>query len=139
MTIRGIDHVGIVVTDMDEVRPLYLGLGFRVVGEPVDLPDQGVRVQFLAAGDDQIELIQPISEDCPLHNVIAKRGEGILHICLDVDGIQEELDRLDAMGMRLVDRTAWSSPHGLAAFLHPKAMRGVSIELRQKPSKDKAE
>lgn len=132
MALRKIDHIGIVVSDIDAARRQYLALGFEVVEEPVDLPDRGVRVQFLAAGPDRIELIQPISDDCPLHAVIEKRGEGILHFCLEVDDIQEELDRLDGLGIRLVDRKAWMSPHGWAAFVHPKSMRGVSIELREK-------
>ncbi|MBE0529576.1 MAG: VOC family protein [Rhodospirillales bacterium] len=132
MTLRKIDHIGIVVSDIDDARRRYQALGFDVVEEPVDLPDRGVRVQFLAAGPDHIELIQPIAEDCPLHAVIEKRGEGILHICLEVDDIEGELNRLDGLGVRLVDRRAWMSPHGWAAFIHPKSMRGVSVELREK-------
>lgn len=138
MALRKIDHIGIVVADLDDARRRYLDLGFEVVEEPVDLPDRGVRVQFLAAGPDHIELIQPISEDSALHGVIKKRGEGLLHICLEVDDVAGELDRLDGLGVRLVDREAWMSPHGWAAFVHPKSMRGVSIELRQKVVKAKS-
>ena len=136
MALRKIDHIGIVVSDIDDARRRYLALGFEVAEEPVDLPDRGIRVQFLAAGPDRVELIQPISEDCPLHAVIEKRGEGILHLCLEVDDIQGELDRLDDLGFRLVDRKAWISPHGWAAFVHPKSVRGVSIELREKHVQD---
>ena len=131
--IRRIDHVGILVRSLAESLPLYTDLLGFVADPPVELPAQGVRVAFLRAGDDQIELLEPTGPDSPLAAVLAKRGEGLLHLCLEVDDIEGALRRLEDAGVRLVDTHAWPSPHGLAAFLHPRSFRGVSIELRQDP------
>lgn len=129
--IRRIDHVGVLVRSIAETLPLYTELLGFSADSPVELPEQQVRVAFLRAGDDQVELLEPMTPDCLLAKVLAKRGEGLLHICLEVDDIEGELRRLEGAGVALVDRHAWQSPHGLAAFIHPKAFHGVSIELRQ--------
>lgn len=127
-----LDHVGILVRSIKEVLPLYTDLLGLTADPPVELPEQQVRVAFLHAGDDQIELLEPMTTECPLAEVLAKRGEGLLHICLEVEDIGESLRKLKGAGVRMVDQHAWLSPHGLAAFIHPIAFHGVSIELRQK-------
>ena len=132
--IRRIDHVGVLVRSIAETLPLYTGLLGFSAEPPVELPEQQVRVAFLRAGHDQIELLEPMAPDCLLAKVLAKRGEGLLHICLEVEDIEGELRRLEGAGVALVDRHAWQSPHGLAAFIHHKAFHGVSIELRQRVS-----
>lgn len=128
---RRIHHVGVLVRSIAETLPLYTELLGLQADPPVDLPDQQVRIAFLRAGDDQIELLEPLTPDCPLGRVLAKRGEGLLHICFDVQDVEATLRRLEAAGVPLVDRHAWQSPIGLVAFLHPRALHGVSIELRQ--------
>lgn len=130
--IRRIDHVGVLVRSLAETLPLYTGLLGFSADPPVELPEQQVRVAFLRAGDDRIELLEPMTPDCPLATILAKRGEGLLHLCLEVEDIEGTLRRLEEAGIALVDRHAWKSPHGLAAFVHPKAFHGVSIELRQR-------
>ena len=127
-----LDHVGILVRSIKETLPLYTELLGLTADPPVELPKQQIRVAFLHAGDGQLELLEPMTTDCPLAQVLAKRGEGLLHICLEVEDIDERLRKLEANGVRLVDQHAWLSPHGLTAFVHPKAFHGVSIELRQK-------
>jgi len=127
-----IDHVGVLVRSLEETLPLYTHvLGLRADG-PVELPEQSVRLVFLHAGNGRIELLEPMTPECALARVLAKRGEGLLHICLEVDDIEEALRKLTAAGVSLVDQHAWQSPIGLVAFVHPKAFHGVSIELRQK-------
>ncbi len=130
--IRRIDHVGVLVRSIAEALPLYtevLGLSAEA---PVELPEQQVRVVFLRLGDDRIELLEPTSPESVLQQLLAKRGEGLLHLCLEVDDIEATLRHLEAAGVSLVDQHAWASPHGLVAFVHPKSFRGVSIELRQR-------
>jgi catechol 2,3-dioxygenase-like lactoylglutathione lyase family enzyme len=63
--------------------------------------------------------------------VLAKRGEGLLHICLEVDDLEGTLRRLEGRGVTLVDAHPWASAIGQVAFLHPKSFHGVSVELRQ--------
>jgi methylmalonyl-CoA epimerase len=130
--IRRVDHVAVLVQSLAETLPLYAELLGFSADPPVELPEQQVRVVFLRVGDDKIELLEPMAPDCLLAKVLAKRGEGLLHICLEVDDIEGMLRRLEVAGIALVDRHAWRSPHGLAAFVHPKAFHGVSIELRQR-------
>jgi methylmalonyl-CoA epimerase len=133
-----IDHVAILVRSIESTLPLYTELLGLKGDPPIELADQQVRVAFLHAGDGQLELLEPMTSDCTLARVLEKRGEGLLHVCLEVEDIEESLRRLDAAGVRLVDRHAWRSPHGLAAFIHPKAFHGVSIELRQKIPPERA-
>ncbi|MFI5340322.1 MAG: VOC family protein [Candidatus Methylomirabilales bacterium] len=127
-----LDHVGILVRSIQEALPLYIELLGLTADPAVELTEQQVRVVFLHAGDGQIELLEPMTSDCLLAQVLEKRGEGLLHLCLEVEDIEGVLRKLEAAGLRLVDRHAWLSPHGLAAFVHPTAFHGVSIELRQK-------
>jgi methylmalonyl-CoA epimerase len=127
---RRIDHIGIAVRSLDAGRFLTEALGFDAE-PPVRLPDHGVRVQFFLAGGDKLELLEPTAPDGPLARFLERRGEGLHHVCLEVEDIEEALTQLAAAGVRLVDRHAWRSPHGYAAYLHPQAWHGVSIELRQ--------
>lgn len=115
---------------LDAGQFLTEALGFDAEA-PVPLPDHGVRVQFFLAGGDKIELLEPTAPDGPLARFLERRGEGLHHVCLEVDDIEKALAQLAEAGVRLVDRHAWLSPHGYAAYLHPQAWHGVSIELRQ--------
>jgi|GEM_PF-212116 shikimate dehydrogenase len=137
--IRRIDHVGILVRSLAEAVPLYTERLGLEADPPVELTEQQVRVQFLHVGSDRIELLQPTSSASTLEQVLAKRGEGLLHICLEVDDLEATLRELEGTGVRRVDAHPGTSPHGLAAFLHPKSFRGVSIELRQAAARTPAE
>ena len=124
-----IDHIGIVVRDIQEALRAYetaLGLPLHEVAE---VPDQKVRVAFLPVGESHIELVQPLSDDTGIARFLANRGEGIHHICLTVDDIEAALARLKAHGVQLIDESPRRGAHGRVAFIHPKAMHGVLIEL----------
>ncbi len=132
MGIKKIDHIGIAVKDIASVLSFYseaLGLenlGFEVV------EDQGVRVAFLPVGESRFELLEPLNEDSPVAKFIAKRGEGIHHICLDVDDVSETLGEMKERGMQLIDQAPRPGAHHKdIAFVHPKASSGVLIELSQ--------
>lgn len=114
-----------------ESLPLYTDLLGLEADAPFELSEQQVRGVLVRAGDDQLELLEPMTADSPLGRVLARRGEGLLHICLEVDDVEGTLRRLEARGVKLVDAHAWRSPVGLVAFVHPKAFHGVSVELRQ--------
>jgi methylmalonyl-CoA/ethylmalonyl-CoA epimerase len=124
-----IDHIGIVVRDIQEALRAYetaLGLPLR---EIVDVADQEVRVAFLPLGESNLELVQPTSDDTGIAKYLASRGEGIHHVCLEVDDIEAALARLEAHDLQLIDETPRRGAHGRVAFVHPKAMHGVLIEL----------
>ena len=128
--LKRIHHIGVLVRSIAEALPLYELLGFQAE-PPFELSEQRVRGVFLRAGEDRLELLEPLTPECPLAHVLAKRGEGLLHICLEVDDLEEHLRRLKGDGVKLVDTHGWKSPIGLVAFLHPKWLHGVSVELCQ--------
>ena len=129
-----VDHVGIVVHDIQAALAVYehaLGLA---LAEVVDVPDQEVKIAFLPVGDSNVELVQPTTDDSGIARYLAKRGEGIHHICLEVDDIQAMLERLKAHGIQLVhDEPAVAENGKKYAFIHPKAAFGVMVELYELP------
>ena len=125
-----IDHIGIAVKSLtDAVRVYEDVLGLKVSGyDQVD--DQGVRVAMVPAGDSRIELLEPITANSPIEKFMSKRGEGIHHIALRVDNIEEALDRFKAAGARLIDSTPRAGAHNTRiAFVHPASTHGVLLEL----------
>jgi methylmalonyl-CoA/ethylmalonyl-CoA epimerase len=132
MAIKKIDHIGIAVKNIEDVLAFYteaLGLenqGYEIVEE------QGVRVAFLPVGESRFELLEPINDASPIAKFIAKRGEGIHHICLDVEDVSETLAEMKERGMQLIDNEPRPGAHHKdIAFVHPKASNGVLIELSQ--------
>ena len=125
-----LDHIGIAVRSIDTAK-IYEALGLTI--EYVETVDtQGVRTAFLSVGDANLELLEPTGADSPIAKFIDKRGEGIHHICLRVDNIEEHLARLQEKGFRLIDQAPVPGAHGCrVAFLHPAAGNGVLIELSE--------
>jgi methylmalonyl-CoA epimerase len=124
-----IDHIGIVVRDIEESLNVYeaaLGLPLR---EVVDVPDDKVRVAFLPIGESNVELVQPTGGDTGTTRFLERRGEGVHHICIEVDDLRQTLGRLEACGVRLIDEVPRRGAHGQVAFVHPKGAHGVLVEL----------
>jgi methylmalonyl-CoA epimerase len=124
-----IDHIGIVVRDIEEALYVYeaaLGLPLR---EVVDVPDDKVRVAFLPIGESNVELVQPTSDGTGTARFLEKRGEGVHHVCIEVEDLDETLGRLKASGVRLIDEMPRRGAHGRVAFVHPKGAHGVLVEL----------
>ncbi|HUR81161.1 MAG TPA: methylmalonyl-CoA epimerase, partial [Thermoanaerobaculia bacterium] len=133
-----LDHIGIAVKSLDAAK-IYEVLGLHVQ-HTEHVPTQKVNTAFLCVGDSNLELLEPTSADSPIAKFIEKRGEGIHHICLRVDNIEEHLEKLKASGYRLVNEAPVPGAHGCrVAFLHPSAGNGVLIELSEKELSEKAE
>jgi len=129
---KNIDHVGIVVQNLDESLKTYCEqLGFQLL-ERVAIPEQLVEAAFLDAGNGTIELISPTDSSSGTARYLQNRGEGTHHICFAVDDIEAALTELRDQGVRLIDETPRQGVHGLVAFVHPKATHGTMIELLQK-------
>jgi methylmalonyl-CoA/ethylmalonyl-CoA epimerase len=132
MSIKRIDHIAIVVPDIEQALGFYRdALGLELTHtERVD--DQDVQVAFLPVGDSAIELIEPISEEGSVARHLSKRGPGIHHICLEVDDIEAVLGQLKSRGVRLVNEEPTIGGQGKKiAFIHPQSARGVLIELAE--------
>src|SRR5262245_60399826 len=100
-----IDHIGIAVKSLaDAVRVYEDVIGLTVSGYD-NVDDQGVRVAMLPVGDSRIELLEPTTPESPIEKFMTKRGEGIHHIAVRVDDIEEALQRFKAAGARLIDST----------------------------------
>ena len=124
-----VDHIGIVVRDIEAALKVYeAALDLPLLGIE-ELADQQVRVAFLPVGESNIELVQPTSDDSGVAKYLAKRGEGIHHICIRVKEIEATLARLEAHDVQLIDREPRLGAYGQIAFVHPKGAHGVLIEL----------
>ncbi|MEK7705826.1 MAG: methylmalonyl-CoA epimerase [Myxococcota bacterium] len=130
---RGIEHLGIVVGDLDDAAHTYGEvLGLTLTGRE-ELPERGLAVQFVDTGGTRLELIAPTRADSEVSGFLGKRGEGLHHVCLRVDDLDATLAALERRGTRLIDRIPRPGAQGSrVAFIHPKGAHGVLIELVEK-------
>lgn len=126
---RHINHVAIAVRDIDESLALYR----RIFGLPEasveELEDQGVRAALVTVGGSQLEFIEPTDPEGGVARFISKRGEGLHHVCFEVDGLLGTLDALDNEGVGLIDHEPREGLSGMIGFLHPRSTGGVLVEL----------
>jgi methylmalonyl-CoA/ethylmalonyl-CoA epimerase len=126
------DHVGIVVQEMDAALHTYCDLlGFRLL-QRLTITEQLVEAAFLDGGNGTVELIAPTDSASGTARFLQSRGEGVHHVCFEVEDIVASLAALAAQGVRLVDEKPRQGVHGLVAFVHPKATHGMMIELLQR-------
>jgi methylmalonyl-CoA/ethylmalonyl-CoA epimerase len=131
VTTYRIDHLGVAVSSIDAALGIYRALGLAEA-EREELTAQKVVAAFLPVGESRIELIEPTSEDSPVAKFLAKRGEGLHHVCFAVEDLETALADLAARGFRLVHSIPVAGANGKrVAFLHPEAAHGVLIELTQ--------
>lgn len=128
-TARHINHVCIAVTDIDETVRFYRDVFGVGEAEVVDIEDQAVRAALIRVGGSQLEFIEPTDPDGGVAKFIDRRGEGVHHICFEVEDLGGTLRRLDEQGIAVVDREPREGLSGTIGFIHPKATRGVLIEL----------
>lgn len=129
-----IHHIAVVVKSVDEAIPFYRDmLGLQVTEDRV-MDDQGVRGVLLAMGENEIELIEPVREGTGVARYLASKGETLHHICFRTHDIDAELARLNAQGVEMIDTTSRVGLAGRIAFIHPKAMHGVLVEIAQPPA-----
>ena len=129
--IKKINHVAIVVEDIDSALGFWrdqLGLELDHIEE---VPSQASKVAFMPVGGSEVELVQPTDPESGLGKYLEKRGEGLHHLCIEVDDIEAMLALLKEKGVRLINETPVDLPGRRMAFIHPKAGNGVLIELYQ--------
>lgn len=134
MAIKKIDHIGIVVKDIETALKVYRdALGLELVKTEF-VPEQAAKIAFLPAGESEIELVEPTSDDSGVARFLTRRGEGVHHICLEVEDIEVTLAQLAAQGMELIDERPRAGSDGQKyAFVHPKSAHGVLVELYERP------
>jgi methylmalonyl-CoA/ethylmalonyl-CoA epimerase len=130
MTKIQIDHIAVVVEDMDEALAFWRdALGLPLAGEERN-DTEGVQVAFLPAGDARIELLRPLTDEGGVAKFLAKRGGGMHHLCLAVPDIEASMRQLAAHGVELINEAPRTRDDGTRyAFIHPKSTGGVLVEL----------
>ncbi len=137
MKIGRLNHVGVATPSIPQSVALYRDmLGATRIHEPFDLPEQGVRVCFVDLENSQIELIEPLGEDSPVHAFLAKNPRGGQHhVCFEVPDIIAARDEMVAKGATVLrNGEPRIGAHGVPViFVHPKDMGGVLVELMATP------
>jgi methylmalonyl-CoA epimerase len=124
-----LDHLGIAVREIDAARGFYEGLGLAVNGvETVE--HEGVRVAMISLGTSRIELLEALSADTTIGRFLDRRGEGLHHVALRVEGLDAMFERLKTQGVRLVSDAIRVGAGGHRYFfVHPASTGGVLMEL----------
>ena len=126
---RGIHHLGIAVTDLDEGSATYVtGFGARLEYRK-PLAEQGVEAASLLVGESRIELVTPTGDDTPVGRFLARRGPGMHHVGLATEDLLATVDRLEAAGAQLVDRPRVGLFGVEFVFIHPDSVHGVLTEV----------
>ena len=126
-----IDHLGIAVKSLAAAKAIYEKLGLSVSPEET-VEAEKVKLSMVPVGESRIELLEPLSPDSPIGKFLAKRGEGLHHVCLKVPDLAEAVERLKKDGVRLVSEEIRTGAGGHKyVFVHPASTGGVLLELVQ--------
>ena len=131
-TIKAVNHVAVVVDDMDKSLKFWRdALGIQL-HELRDVPAEKSQVAFLPIAGAEVELVMPTTDDSGIAKYLAKRGPGMHHLCLEVDDIEGMMTQLKAKNVRLINESPRTSADGKKyAFIHPESTGGVLVELYQ--------
>ncbi len=130
--IKKVSHVAIAVPSVTDAAKFYSEkLGLAMTGRET-VAGSKVAVGFIPVGETRIELVEPAAPDSTIARFLETRGPGLQHICFEVDDVAAELKRLDAAGVKLIDRVPHPGAHGtMVGFIHPSATGGVLVELSE--------
>lgn len=131
---KKINHIAVAVNNLEETAKFYEDvLGLSLSGVEV-VSAQKTRAGFFRIGESNIELVQPSEPDSPLVKFLETRGQGIHHICFEVDDIESAVKAFLERGATMVDQKPRPGAHNTkVAFIHPKSSSGVLIELCEVP------
>jgi methylmalonyl-CoA/ethylmalonyl-CoA epimerase len=131
--IKKINHIGIAVKSLGLSTDVFLKLFEQSKPHTETILEQKAIIAFYPVGESSVELIESMSDDSAISKFIEKRGEGIHHICLEVDDIKSEIVRLKNHQFQFVNDVPTEGGDGYwVVFLHPKSTNGVLIELCEK-------
>ena len=144
MKLGRLNHIGVATPSIaDSIRYYRDTMGAVRINEPFDLPEQGVKVCFVdTPGENgtfgtQIELIEPLGEDSPIHGFLAKNpAGGQHHLCYEVEDIDEARSWFEGLGKRILGPTRIGAHGSPIFFLHPKDMMGQLTEIMETPKDD---
>jgi len=127
-----VDHVGFAVRDLDAAIAFYSAAFGVKLAHRETVTEQGVEEAMFRVGESWIQLLRPLGPDTPVGKYIEKRGEGVHHIGYGVSDLKGVLEHLKAEGLTLIDAEPRPGSRGtMVAFVHPKSVGGVLVELVQ--------
>ncbi|MFE8695531.1 methylmalonyl-CoA epimerase [Cytobacillus sp. FJAT-53684] len=131
--IKKIDHIGIAVRSLEEALPFYTEiLQLPLIGIE-EVESEKLKVAFLKAGETKLELLEPTSAESAVAKFIEKRGEGLHHVALGVDSIQERINEMKEKGIRMIQDVPKTGAGGAqVAFIHPKSTGSILYEFCEK-------
>lgn len=132
-----VDHVAIAVNSVSEALKNYEKVLKIDKIDIEDVPTERVKVAILRLEDTRIELMEPTAEDSPIKKFLTDRGEGIHHIAITADDIENDVERAIASGTRMIGNIRTGSYGRKITFIHPKSMHGVLTEFCQAPPGNK--
>ncbi|MBL7052976.1 MAG: methylmalonyl-CoA epimerase [Candidatus Marinimicrobia bacterium] len=128
--VKKINHIAIAAKSLEPVREMLSSVFGLESDATHKVGDQKLIADMFRLGDTTIEWMEPTDETSPIAKFLEKRGEGIHHICLEVEDLNDALERCRQNGIRLIDEEPRLGAEGdKIAFLHPKSTHGVLIEL----------
>ena len=129
--IKAISHLGVAVKNLQEARDFYRKVFGIESTEPIVGGGGTVRVSMVELKNAVVELLEPAGEEGAVAKFLAKNGEGIHHVCYEVDDIKAEVETLKGRGLEILG-TPKPGAEGLSVFIHPRGTHGVLVELVQK-------
>ncbi len=135
--IKKVHHIGIAVNNLKESAAIFerlLGIKAHIEGAPCQRVTEAI---FQVGEGVEIDLLEPAGPESTVAKFLEKRGEGLHHIALEVDDIDADLKEMEGKGVRLIDKEGREGVAGKIAFLHPKSVSGVLIELVQPRGEEK--
>ena len=131
--IKKVDHIGLAVSNLDNITDIFAKL-FNLESKTIN-DHPSLKAAFLKVGDVEIEPLQPLDEKMSQWLGLLRHGNNIHHICFEVDDVDNELQRLAAMGVELINKKGYQSFTGKVGFIHPGATGDILIELIEKENK----
>lgn len=131
--IKKVDHIGIAVRSLEKSLPFYTDILKLELIQIEEVESEKLKVAFLKAGDTKLELLEPTSAESAVAKFIENRGEGIHHVALGVESIQQRIDEMKEKGIRMIQDVPKVGAGGAqVAFMHPKSAGGVLYEFCEK-------
>ena len=128
-----VDHIAIAVNDADKALENYKKI-LKIDNIDVEeVPNEKVKVVMLNLEDTRLELIEPLEDTSPISKFLKERGEGIHHIAITADEIENDVNQAKANGMRFLGELRTGSYGRKITFIHPKSLNGVLVEFCQAP------
>ena len=133
MRLNKVDHIGIAVKDIKKVSEFYKDVFDCQTSEEIEVPERKLKIACTEISGVKLEFLMPTDKESTVAKFTEKRGEGIHHICFEVDDIEKAVSELKSKGVELADEKPRLGVEGKKIiFLQPKSAHGVLIELKER-------